>query len=241
MHFIIIFLFYFFFNILQVNADNHPVVYISPYGFENFSNKNNLQNQYIDLKELDNINLQNKQKIFNFSNQIDVDFSNGAYGHQDLNINGGDPNFTIISLDGLQLNNHANSRGGSFNLRDLSFENIDQINFISGTSSQTLGSGAMSGFMNLNLGNAYFKDDQIINFNKSLDSHSIFFENKKNHDQFSVKNKISYFEKENENTGENLKNVNLINKLYFDNKEILIGGLFTNALFFPDDSGGNLF
>ena len=241
MHFIIIFLFYFFLNILQVNADNHPVVYISPYGFENFSNKNNLQNQYIDLKELDNINLQNKQKIFNFSNQIDVDFSNGAYGHQDLNINGGDPNFTIISLDGLQLNNHANSRGGSFNLRDLSFENIDQINFISGTSSQTLGSGAMSGFMNLNLGNAYFKDDQIINFNKSLDSHSIFFENKKNHDQFSVKNKISYFEKENENTGENLKNVNLINKLYFDNKEILIGGLFTNALFFPDDSGGNLF
>ena len=74
-----------------------------------------------------------KQKIFNFSNQIDVDLSNGAYGHQDLNINGGDPNFTIISLDGLQLNNHANSRGGSFNLRDLSFENIDQINFISGS------------------------------------------------------------------------------------------------------------
>ena len=36
-------------------------------------------------------------------------------------------------------------------------------------------------------------------------------------------------------------NINLINKLYFNNKEILIGGLFTNSLFFPDDSGGNIF
>jgi len=235
------FLIYIFFNIFPAYSEKSPIIYITPYGSEKSSDENNLQNQYINLNKENITNLQNKQKIFNFSNQIDVDISNGDYGHQDLNINGGDPNFTIISLDGLQLNNHANSRGGSFNLRDLSFKNIDQINFISGTKAQTLGSGAMSGFLNLNLGNAYFKDDQKINFDKSLDSHSLTYENKKNFNQFSTKNKISYFEKENTDTGENLKNVNLINKLYFENSEILIGGFFTNALFFPDDSGGNLF
>jgi outer membrane cobalamin receptor len=233
--------FYFIFFNLQVLSENNPIIYITPYGSELYSNKNNLQNQYIDLSNENISNLENKNKIFNFSNQIDVDLSNSDYGHKDLNINGGDPNFTIISLDGLQLNNHANSRGGSFNLRDLSFKNIDQINFISGTNAQTLGSGAMSGFLNLNLGNAYFKDDQKINFDKSLNSNSLTYVNKKNFNQFSSKNKISYFEKENADTGENLKNVNLINKLYFENNEILIGGLFTNALFFPDDSGGNIF
>jgi vitamin B12 transporter len=226
---------------LPAYPENNYIIYITPYGSEKYSNENNLQNQYINLNKENITNLQSKQKIFNFSNQIDVDISNGDYGHQDLNINGGDPNFTIISLDGLQLNNHANSRGGSFNLRDLSFENIDGINFISGTNAQNLGSGAMSGFLNLNLGNAYFEDDQTINFSKSFDSNSFAYENKKNFNQFSAKNKISYYEKENTETGENLKNVNLINKLYFDNKEILIGGFFTNAFFFPDDSGGNLF
>ena len=232
---------YFFFSISIVGSENNPIIYITPYGSKDYNNTGNLQNQYLNLKKENITNLQNKQKIFNFSNQIDVDLSNGDYGHHDLKINGGDPNFTIISLDGLQLNNHANSRGGSFNLRDLSFKNIDQINFISGTNAQTLGSGAMSGFLNLNLGNAYFKDEQKINLDKSLDSQSLTYENKKNFDQFSTKNKISFFEKENTKTGENLSNVNLINKLYFDNKELLIGGLFTNSLFFPDDSGGNLF
>jgi vitamin B12 transporter len=235
------FFIYILFNILPAYPENNYIIYITPYGSEKYSNENNLQNQYINLNKENITNLQSKQKIFNFSNQIDVDISNGDYGHQDLNINGGDPNFTIISLDGLQLNNHANSRGGSFNLRDLSFENIDGINFISGTNAQNLGSGAMSGFLNLNLGNAYFEDDQTINFSKSFDSNSFAYENKKNFNQFSAKNKISYYEKENTETGENLKNVNLINKLYFDNKEILIGGFFTNAFFFPDDSGGNLF
>jgi len=57
----------------------------------------------------------------------------------------------------------------------------------------------------------------------------------------NLQNQYINLNKEKTDTGENLKNVNLINKLYFDNKEILIGGLFTNALFFSDDSGRNLF
>jgi vitamin B12 transporter len=232
---------YFFFNFICAYSENNPIIYITPYGYEKYSNKNNPQNQYINLKKKNITNLLNKQKIFNFSNQIDVDISNGDYGHHDLYINGGDPNFTIISLDGLQLNNHANSRGGSFNLRDLSFENIDQLNFISGTNSQTLGSGAMSGFLNLNLGNGFFEDNQYVNLNRSFDSNSLTYENKKNFDQFSTKNKFSYLQKNNEDTGESLENINLINKFYLEDKELLIGGFFTKSLFFPDDSGGHTF
>jgi len=232
---------YFFSNISLVYSDENLIIYITPFGSENYSKENNLQNQYINLKDENITNSHNKQKIFNFSNQIDLDLSNGDFGHHDLNINGGDPNFTIIALDGLQLNNHANSRGGSFNLRELSFKNIDQINFISGTNTQTLGSGAMSGFLNLNLGSAYFKDEQKFEIDKSFYSHSLNYEYKKNFDQYSAKNKVSYYEKENTDTAEKLRNVNILNKLYFDNKEILIGGLFSNAFFFPDDSGGNLF
>lgn len=235
------FLFYFFLKNYSFASTSLPIIYITPQGYEKKFEINNMQNQYINLKNKININLENKQKIFDFSNQINVDLSNGDYGHHDLNINGGDPNFTIIALDGLQLNNHANSRGGSFNLRDLSFKNIDQINFLSGTNAQILGSGSMSGFLNLNLGNSYFDDDQIFEIEKSLISESLFYENKKNYDKFSGKNKISYIKKNNTNTNENLKNINLMNKIYFDNKELLFGGLFTDAAFFPDDSGGNLF
>ena len=216
---------YFFLNISIAGSENNPIIYITPYGSKDYNNTGNLQNQYLNLKKENITNLQNKQKIFNFSNQIDVDLSNGDYGHHDLKINGGDPNFTIISLDGLQLNNHANSRGGSFNLRDLSFKNIDQINFISGTNAQTLGSGAMSGFLNLNLGNAYFKDEQKINLDKSLDSQFLTNENKKNFDQFSTKNKISYFEKENTKTGENLSNVNLQKQNIFPLSHIIINSV----------------
>lgn len=236
-----ILLLYFIFSFTTVFSKDPKIIYITPYGTEKFSGDKDLQNQFINLKEEKITNVFNKQKIFNFSNQIDVNLSNGDFGHHDLNINGGDPNFTIIALDGLQLNNHANSRGGSFNLRDLSFQNVDQINFISGANTQTLGSGAMSGFLNLNFGSAYFKDENKINLEKSLDSYSLNYENKKNFDQFSTKNKLSYYEKENTDTNEKLQNINIINKLYFDNKEILIGGLLSNASFFPDDSGGNLF
>ncbi len=236
-----ILLFFFFLNNSSFSSTNIPIIYITPQGFEKKFDTNNMQNQYIDLKNKININLENKQKIFNFSNQIDLDLSNGDYGHHDLNVNGGDPNFTIIALDGLQLNNHANSRGGSFNLRDLSFKNIDQINFLTGTNAQMLGSGSMSGFLNLNFGNSYFEDAEIFEVDKSLMSESFFYENKKKFNQFSRKNKISYFKKNNSSTNEDIKNINLINKIYFNNKEILIGGLFTDAAFFPDDSGGNLF
>lgn len=235
------FLFYFSFNNYSFSNSDIPIIYITPQGFEKKFETKNIQNQFIDLKDRLNINLNNKQKIFDFSNQIDVDLSNGDYGHQDININGGDPNFTIIALDGLQLNNHANSRGGSFNLRDLSFKNIDQINFLSGTNAQILGSGSMSGFLNLNLGNSYFEDEQNFDFEKSSISESLFYEKKKNYNSFSGKNKISYLKKDDDKTNENLKNINLLNKIYFKNKEILFGGLFTDATFFPDDSGGNLF
>ena len=165
---VFIFLFYFFLKSYSFASTSLPIIYITPQGYEKKFEIDNKQNQYINLKNKMNINLENKQKIFDFSNQIDVDLSNGDYGHHDLNINGGDPNFTVIAIDGLQLNNHANSRGGSFNLRDLSFKNIDGMNFLSGTNAQILGSGSMSGFLNLNLGNSYFDDDQIFEIEKSF-------------------------------------------------------------------------
>ena len=73
------FFIYILFNILPAYPENNYIIYITPYGSEKYSNENNLQNQYINLNKENITNLQSKQKIFNFSNQIDVDISNGQF------------------------------------------------------------------------------------------------------------------------------------------------------------------
>jgi outer membrane cobalamin receptor len=64
-------------------------------------------------------------------------------------LRGGDPNFTLVLIDGVRVNDPTNSRGGSFDFSTLSTDNIERIEIVRGPLSAVYGSDAMSGVINI--------------------------------------------------------------------------------------------
>lgn len=64
-------------------------------------------------------------------------------------IRGGEPNFTLVMVDGIPLNDPTNILGGSFDLSSLSLDNIERIEIVRGPLSSLYGSEAMSGVINI--------------------------------------------------------------------------------------------
>ena len=64
-------------------------------------------------------------------------------------IRGGDPNFTLVLLDGIPLNDTNDQQGGAFNLNSLPTETIDRIEVVSGPLSAHFGSTGLAGAINI--------------------------------------------------------------------------------------------
>ena len=80
---------------------------------------------------------------------IFVDEMGGRSGISSLYIRGGDPNFTMVLLDGVPLNDPTNQRGGSVDLSSLTPERIERIEVVKGPASVFYGSDAMAGVVNV--------------------------------------------------------------------------------------------
>ena len=80
---------------------------------------------------------------------IFVDEMGGRGGLSSLYLRGGDPNFTMVLLDGVPLNDPTNQRGGSVDLSSLTPERIERIEIIKGPASVFYGSDAMAGVVNV--------------------------------------------------------------------------------------------
>jgi len=77
---------------------------------------------------------------------IFVDEMGGRGGISSVYLRGGDPNFTIIMIDGIPINDPSNQRGGSVNLSTLTPERIE---IVRGPASVVYGSDAMAGAINI--------------------------------------------------------------------------------------------
>jgi outer membrane cobalamin receptor len=75
----------------------------------------------------------------------------GAGGGSFLSIRGGEPNFTMVLVDGIKLNNPTNSRGGGFDFFALDPLLIERIEVARGAVSAIHGSDALSGVVNIRL------------------------------------------------------------------------------------------
>ena len=64
-------------------------------------------------------------------------------------LRGSDPNFTVVLIDGIKVNDPTNSRGGSFDFSTLSTEHIERIEIVRGPLSAVYGSDAMGGVINI--------------------------------------------------------------------------------------------
>lgn len=79
---------------------------------------------------------------------VDVVQSGGNGGNAAVFLRGGNSEHTLVLLDGIELNNPA-SANRSFNLANLTLENIERIEVIRGPQSTIYGSDAMGGVINL--------------------------------------------------------------------------------------------
>jgi outer membrane receptor protein involved in Fe transport len=75
----------------------------------------------------------------------------GAGGRSFLSIRGGEPNFTLVLLDGLKLNDPTNSRGGGFDFFSIDPSLVERIEVTRGAVSAIHGSDALSGAVNIRL------------------------------------------------------------------------------------------
>jgi vitamin B12 transporter len=64
-------------------------------------------------------------------------------------LRGGDPNFTVVLIDGIKVNDPTNSRGGAFDFSTLNTDAIERIEIVRGPLSAVYGSDAMSGVINI--------------------------------------------------------------------------------------------
>lgn len=75
---------------------------------------------------------------------------NGSVGSfTSVTVRGGKPNFTLVLIDGVPLNDITNILGGSVDLSTISSANIERIEVVRGPLSSLYGSEAVSGVINI--------------------------------------------------------------------------------------------
>lgn len=75
----------------------------------------------------------------------------GAGGPSYLSIRGGEPNFTLVLLEGIRVNDPTNSRGGAFDFSQIDPFALERIEVAKGAFSAVHGADALSGVVNLQL------------------------------------------------------------------------------------------
>jgi iron complex outermembrane receptor protein/vitamin B12 transporter len=75
----------------------------------------------------------------------------GAGGRSFLSIRGGEPNFTLVLIEGIKLNDPTNSRGGGFDFFAVDPWLVERIEVTRGSVSAVHGSDALAGAVNIRL------------------------------------------------------------------------------------------
>lgn len=80
---------------------------------------------------------------------VDLSRAGGRGGLTTVTLRGGDPNFTLVLLDGVPVNDPTNLLGGSFDFSTLSVDNIERVEIVRGPLSSRFGSEAMAGVIHI--------------------------------------------------------------------------------------------
>lgn len=78
-----------------------------------------------------------------------ADQPGGPGGLSSVYVRGADPNFTLVMIDGVRINDVTNSRGGSFDISSISPQAIERIEVVRGVRSAAYGSDALAGVVNI--------------------------------------------------------------------------------------------
>jgi vitamin B12 transporter len=78
-----------------------------------------------------------------------VEEQGGPGGVTSISLRGAEANHTLVLLDGVQLNDPTNTRGGAFDLNGINIESIERIEIIRGAQSAVYGSDALAGVIHI--------------------------------------------------------------------------------------------
>ncbi|HZZ30464.1 MAG TPA: TonB-dependent receptor [Phenylobacterium sp.] len=91
----------------------------------------------------------NLGELLSILSDIEVQQPGGAAGVGSIFVRGAKPNFTLVMIDGVPLNDQTNSRGGSADVSALTLLGVDRVEVVRGALSSIYGSGAIQGAVNL--------------------------------------------------------------------------------------------
>ncbi|HEU4486650.1 MAG TPA: TonB-dependent receptor [Povalibacter sp.] len=80
---------------------------------------------------------------------VHVDTVGGRGGTGSIYMRGADPNYTLVLIDGVRVNDPTNSRGGSFDLSTLDIADVERVEIARGPYSAIYGGDAMAGVINI--------------------------------------------------------------------------------------------
>ena len=102
--------------------------------------------------DTDTIQARNDSNVLDLLSDIPgvhVNLPGGRGNVGEIFLRGGEANFTAVLIDGVQVNDPTNTRGGSFNFSTLNLDDIERIEILRGPSSSVYGSDALSGAINV--------------------------------------------------------------------------------------------
>jgi outer membrane cobalamin receptor len=160
--FIALVLFAFFSSILEigpfsmglVRAEETAVTMLDPILVTGTANPTRLSHstQSLTVIEREQYDPLQPNRIPNVLQQVPglhIDEMGGRGGISSLYLRGADPNFTLVMLDGIPLNDSTNQRGGSVDLSTIPIDQIERVEIVRGPLSAYYGSEAMAGAINL--------------------------------------------------------------------------------------------
>lgn len=103
----------------------------------------------LDREEIEALDVSSVAELVRFIPGLDLVSSGPRGGVANAQIRGGDPNFTVVLLDGVPLNDITDTFGGSVNLNGLSTKLVERIEVVRGPLSSFYGSAGLAGVVNI--------------------------------------------------------------------------------------------
>jgi vitamin B12 transporter len=73
----------------------------------------------------------------------------GRGGLASVYLRGSEPNFTVVLIDGMKVNDPNNTRGGSFDFSTLNLSQVERVEIVRGAQSSVYGSDGLSGIISI--------------------------------------------------------------------------------------------
>ena len=197
----------------------------------------------IDQDYINSSKAKNVSELLRTVPGVFVDSQGGRGGISSIYIRGGDPNFTLILLDGIKLNDPNNSRGGSFDLSTLGTDNIERIEVVKGPQSAVYGSDAIAGVVNI-ITKTGEKDPKkgVDVFAQTEGGYRLLAESAGTNGAFSHSVTASFTDDGDPVPGNRFKSPTIISNLGYTAEKLEIKSIsrfsHIESDSFPDDSGG---